>query len=138
MYRVPHALHSSQQFYPSSDAIVILNALSLTFIRTLAFWEAFPGALHSKDVINRVSVDPGMKLVCLLYFLPLSLYFLPQPHVQLVASMGSRVATWAMSGVQSDAWRVHSSLHLPDDSPITALDCKSGIVFPLVDIHDSC
>lgn len=54
---------SNTQFYPSSDSIIILNALSLAFVRALAFWEAFPGALHSKDVINRVSVDPGMKLV---------------------------------------------------------------------------
>ncbi|TCD69890.1 regulator of (H+)-ATPase in vacuolar membrane [Steccherinum ochraceum] len=103
-----HIFSSYSQFYPSSDSIIILNALSLAFVRALAFWEAFPGALHSKDVINRVSVDPGMKLV--------------------VASMGSRVATWAMSGVQSDTWRVHSSLHLPEHSPITALDCKSGLL----------
>ncbi|KAH8099423.1 WD repeat-containing protein [Cristinia sonorae] len=95
-------------FYPSSDSILILNALSLAFVRAIAFWEAFPGALHSKDVITRLSVDPGMKL--------------------LVASMGFRIATWAMSGVQNDTWRVHSSLHLPDGCPITALDCKSGLL----------
>lgn len=47
---------------------------------------------------------------------------------QIVASMGARVATWAMSGVQSDTWRVHSSLHLPEGLDITTLDCKSGIV----------
>ncbi|KAI0082261.1 hypothetical protein K474DRAFT_1742410 [Panus rudis PR-1116 ss-1] len=94
--------------YPSSDSVVILNSHTLAFIRALAFWEAFPGALHASETINRVSVDPGMKLI--------------------VASMGSRLATWAMSGVQSDTWRVHSSLVLPEAQKITAVDCKSGLL----------
>ncbi|KAL4242218.1 hypothetical protein ABKN59_001911 [Abortiporus biennis] len=94
--------------YPSNDCIIILNAHSLSFIRALAFWEAFPGALHSKESINRLSIDPNMKLI--------------------VASMGSRVATWAMSGVKSDTWRVHSSLNLPKNRQVTAIDCKSGLL----------
>ena len=48
---------------------------------------------------------------------------------QIVASMGARVATWAMSGVQSDTWRVHTSLLLPEGLDITTLDCQSGTVF---------
>lgn len=42
--------------------------------------------------------------------------------------MGSRLATWSLSGVQSDAWRVYSSLTLPDGQHITTVDCKSGNV----------
>ncbi|KAJ3552447.1 hypothetical protein NM688_g4146 [Phlebia brevispora] len=42
--------------------------------------------------------------------------------------MGARVATWAMSGVQSDTWRVHSSLLLPEGRDIATLDCKSGLL----------
>ncbi|CAL1695568.1 unnamed protein product [Somion occarium] len=42
--------------------------------------------------------------------------------------MGSRLATWALSGVQHDTWRVHSSLALPDDQKISAIDCKSGLL----------
>lgn len=45
--------------------------------------------------------------------------------------MGARVATWAMSGVQSDIWRVHSSLLLPEGHDVVTLDCKSGIICPL-------
>lgn len=31
-----------------------------------------------------------------------------------------------MSDVQTDAWRIHSSLVLPDGDFVTALDCRSG------------
>jgi hypothetical protein len=40
--------------------------------------------------------------------------------------MGSRIASWSLSGVQSDTWRVYSSLLLPDGQHITTIDCKSG------------
>ena len=33
-----------------------------------------------------------------------------------------------MSGIQSDTWRVHSSLTLPDGHHVTAIDCKSGLL----------
>lgn len=42
--------------------------------------------------------------------------------------MGSRIASWSLSGVQGDTWRVYSSLLLPDGQPITTIDCKSGNV----------
>ena len=42
--------------------------------------------------------------------------------------MGSRLATWSLSGVQSEAWRVYSSLTLHDNQTITTVDCKSGKV----------
>lgn len=40
--------------------------------------------------------------------------------------MGSRIASWSLSGVQNDTWRVYSSLLLPEGQPITTIDCKSG------------
>lgn len=43
--------------------------------------------------------------------------------------MGSRIAAWSLSGVQNDAWRIHSSLALPVDQVVTALDNKSGAVY---------
>jgi len=51
------------QLYPSADAVIILNAHTLVLVRVLAFWEAFPGLLHSKEEISCISVDSGMKLV---------------------------------------------------------------------------
>ncbi|GJE87639.1 RAVE protein 1 C terminal-domain-containing protein [Phanerochaete sordida] len=77
-------------------------------MRALAFWEAFPGALHGNEAIRCLAVDPGMKLI--------------------VATMGTRLATWALSGVQSHTWRVHSTLTLPEGNNVTAVDCKSGLL----------
>jgi hypothetical protein len=51
------------QLYSSADAVIILNARTLALERVLAFWEAFPGAMHSKERISCLSVDSGMKLV---------------------------------------------------------------------------
>jgi len=51
------------QLYFSADAVIILNAHTLALIRVLAFWEAFPGTMHSKEKISCLAVDPGMKLV---------------------------------------------------------------------------
>lgn len=56
-------LFMGQQLYPSADAVIILNARSLSLVRVLAFWEAFPGTKHSQDEISCISVDSGMKLV---------------------------------------------------------------------------
>lgn len=94
--------------YPLGDSVVLLDARTLHLVRALAFWEAFPRTLHTKESIRCVSVDGSMKLV--------------------IAAMGSRIAAWSMSGVQSGVWRVHSTLILPEDQEVTALDCKSGLL----------
>ncbi|KAK7059134.1 regulator of (H+)-ATPase in vacuolar membrane [Paramarasmius palmivorus] len=91
--------------YPTADAVVILDAESLSLIRVLAFWEAFPGVTGE---ISCISVDRGMKII--------------------VAAMGNRIASWSLSGVQSDTWRIHSSLVLPQGQLVTALDSKSGLL----------
>ncbi|KAJ7071176.1 RAVE protein 1 C terminal-domain-containing protein [Mycena amicta] len=91
--------------HSSADAIVIRDAGSLALVRVLAFWEAFPGAVGS---ISAVAVDSGMKLI--------------------VASMQTKIATWALSGVQEHAWRLHSTLVLPPNHVVTALDSKSGLL----------
>ncbi|KAK7064348.1 WD repeat protein [Favolaschia claudopus] len=46
----------------------------------------------------------------------------------IVASMHTRIAAWALSGVQQHAWRLHSSLILPPKHTVTALDSKSGLL----------
>ncbi|KAK7468733.1 regulator of (H+)-ATPase in vacuolar membrane [Stygiomarasmius scandens] len=92
--------------YPSADAVVILNAHNLALIRVLAFWQAFPGLAHTSDKISCISVDAGMKLI--------------------VAAMGSKIASWALSGIKSDTWLVHSSLAL--DRKVTTMDTYSGLL----------
>ena len=52
-----------RQIYPFADAVVILNARSLSLVRVLAFWEVFRQTLHTADKVSCISVDPGMKLV---------------------------------------------------------------------------
>ncbi|KAJ8083807.1 regulator of (H+)-ATPase in vacuolar membrane [Marasmius tenuissimus] len=91
--------------YPTADAIVILHAQSLALARVLAFWEVFPGV---DGEISSLSVDSGMKLI--------------------VAAVGHRVATWSLSGVQNDVWRIHSSLVLPQIHEVRSLDTKSGLL----------
>ena len=49
---------------------------------------------------------------------------------QIVAAMNTRVAAWALSGVQDNAWRVHSTLVLPEGHTVTALDNKAGKLSP--------
>lgn len=44
--------------------------------------------------------------------------------------MQTRIAAWCLSGVQQDAWRLHSSLVLPPNHVVTALDSKSGEYTP--------
>ena len=56
-------LSTSNQLYASADAVIILNARTLALVRVLAFWEAFPGTMHTKDSITCISIDSGMKLV---------------------------------------------------------------------------
>ncbi|KAJ6574959.1 WD repeat-containing protein [Mycena capillaripes] len=96
---------STLLLHASADAIIIRDAASLALVRVLAFWEAFPGAIGA---ISCISVDSGMKLI--------------------VASMQTRIAAWSLSGVQQDAWRLHSSLVLPPNHTVTALDSKSGLL----------
>ncbi|KAF8913010.1 RAVE protein 1 C terminal-domain-containing protein [Gymnopilus junonius] len=97
--------------YPSSNAVIILNAHSLVLVRVLAFWEAFPGTMYAKDRVSCISVDSGMKLI--------------------VAAMKSRVAAWSFSDIKQGTWRIHSTLILPEDHDITTLDNKAGVI----DIH---
>ncbi|KAF5385516.1 hypothetical protein D9757_005413 [Collybiopsis confluens] len=94
--------------YPSSDAVIILNAGNLALLRVLAFREVFPGTRDTAENISCVSVDAGMKLV--------------------VAAMNSRIATWSLSDVQNHIWRVHSSLIIPHNDTVTSLDSKSGLL----------
>ncbi|KAF9566167.1 hypothetical protein CPC08DRAFT_733774 [Agrocybe pediades] len=94
--------------YPSADAVIILNAHTLALVRVLAFWEAFPGLMHTKEAICCISVDSGMKLI--------------------VAAMKSRLAAWSLSDTETGAWRIHSTLVLSDDQQVTSLDNKAGLL----------
>jgi len=62
----------------------------------------------------------------------------PQAHIHLplkvVAAMGSRIACWSLSGGRAAVWRIHSTLILPKDTTVTALDCKSGNSIPFTTI----
>ncbi|KAF8167749.1 RAVE protein 1 C terminal-domain-containing protein [Crassisporium funariophilum] len=100
--------NESLLLYPSADAVIILNARTLALVRVLAFWEAFPGTMHTKDKISCISVDSGMKLI--------------------VAAMKTRIAAWSLSGFQQDTWRIHSTLVLPENHDITTLDNKAGLL----------
>ncbi|KAI9445323.1 RAVE protein 1 C terminal-domain-containing protein [Lactarius indigo] len=93
--------------YPSADAVVILDATSLRFLRALAFSQVFPGASVNCNITS-LAVDPALKLVA--------------------AASGPRLAVWSLSGVSARTWLVHSSLLLPDGKPITAIDCSSGLL----------
>ncbi|OCB85636.1 hypothetical protein A7U60_g7286 [Sanghuangporus baumii] len=94
--------------YAFADCVVILNARTFAFMRALTFREVFPSARDTSEHIRRVSIEPTMKLIA--------------------ASLGSHIAVWALSGVQKDVWRVHSSLTMPNGHLITAIDCKSGLL----------
>lgn len=56
-------VQSSCQLYPSADTVVILDAISLRFLRALAFSQVFPGVTNCK--ITSLAVDPALKLVCI-------------------------------------------------------------------------
>ncbi|KAF8807734.1 WD repeat-containing protein [Phlegmacium glaucopus] len=107
---VQHLILQQEAFilYSSADAVIILNARTLALVRVLAFWEAFPGTIHTKDSISCISIDSGMKLI--------------------VAAMNTRLAVWSISGTQQDTWRIHSTLVLPDTHVITTLDNKAGLL----------
>ncbi|KAG6818061.1 hypothetical protein H0H87_009216 [Tephrocybe sp. NHM501043] len=42
--------------------------------------------------------------------------------------MNNRIATWALSGVKQDTWLIHSTLVLPENHVVTALNCRSGLL----------
>lgn len=48
--------------------------------------------------------------------------------IQVVAAINTRIAAWSLSGVQQDAWRIHSTLVLPENHIVTALDNKAGLL----------
>ncbi|KAK0208168.1 RAVE protein 1 C terminal-domain-containing protein [Desarmillaria ectypa] len=100
--------HETLLLYSAADAVVILNAATLKLRRVLAFWEAFPSLIHTPDSVSCISVDSGMKLI--------------------VASMGNRIASWSLSGVQQDTWHIHSTLVLPPNHNVTAMHNKSGLL----------
>ncbi|KAH8982607.1 RAVE protein 1 C terminal-domain-containing protein [Lactarius akahatsu] len=93
--------------YPSADTVVILDATSLRFLRALAFSQVFPGASANRNITS-LAIDPALKLVA--------------------AASGPRLAVWSLSGVSARTWLVHSSLLLPNDKHITAVDCSSGLL----------
>ncbi|KAG2154690.1 RAVE protein 1 C terminal-domain-containing protein [Suillus clintonianus] len=100
--------HVTLILYPSADSIVILDANTLNLVRVLAFGEIYPSTQHLNQTISGVAVDSAMKVI--------------------VASMDTHIAAWSLSGIQNDAWRIHSSISLQDGDVVTALDCRSGLL----------
>ncbi|KAF8140396.1 RAVE protein 1 C terminal-domain-containing protein [Boletus edulis] len=100
--------HATFILYSSANTIVLLNAASLHLIRVFTFQEVFPGLQSPGKRVSCIAVDPAMKII--------------------VASINTHVAAWSMSDVQTDTWRIHSSLVLPDGDFVTALDCRSGLL----------
>ena len=104
--------------------MVILDATSLRLVRTLAFSQVFPSRGQVSARITSLAVDPALKLVGA--SLPITMRFPLIPALpQVAVSSGPRLAVWSC-GVSTRTWLVHSSLILPDDKHITALDCRSG------------
>ncbi|EGO30925.1 hypothetical protein SERLADRAFT_432587 [Serpula lacrymans var. lacrymans S7.9] len=99
--------HATLIVYPSAESVVLLHASTLTLVRVLAFEEVFP-AIHSRQSVSYLAVDPGMKLI--------------------VASMGTRIAVWSLSEVDNKTWRIHSSLIFPEDDNVTTLESRSGLL----------
>ncbi|KAF8578745.1 hypothetical protein K439DRAFT_1361373 [Ramaria rubella] len=101
---------SIQQLYPSADTLVILDARTLSLLRILAFWEAFPAAANVRGKIKVVATDAGLKLI--------------------LASVGSQLAFWTLSENTSRSpsilCKVHSTLSLNEQ--VTAAECKSGLL----------
>ncbi|KAI6007216.1 RAVE protein 1 C terminal-domain-containing protein [Pisolithus albus] len=83
---------------PPLTAVVILNASSLALVRVLALREVFPG---TQQAVSCLAVDSALKVI--------------------VVSTDTRVAA-------CNTFRVHSSLVLPDGDPVTALDCRAGLL----------
>jgi hypothetical protein len=118
--------------------VVILDARTLTLTRVLAFWEAYPGLKHGGGEIDLLAVDSGIKIVRTSFTV---LWLIPTHVIKVVAAMGTRIVCWSLSGGRAGVWRIHSTLVLPKDAPVTALDCMSGnsilftaIVIPHVEI----
>lgn len=118
--------------------MVILDARTLTLTRVLAFWEAYPGLRRGGDEIDSLAVDPGMKIVRTKFAI---LWLIPTYALEVVAAMGTRIVCWSPSGKRAAVWRIHSTLLLPKDAPVTALECMSGnsilfmaIMIPYVEI----
>ena len=84
--------------------------------------------------ITSLAVDPALKLVRIS----------PQRHLhshrspQVAAASGPRLAVWSLSGVSARTWLVHSSLVLPDDQRITAVDCCSGVLVSFIPFTYHC
>ncbi|KAG8885003.1 regulator of (H+)-ATPase in vacuolar membrane [Tulasnella sp. 331] len=94
--------------YATSDTVTLLDARTLTPVRVLAFWEAFPGAFGGEGVVDHVAVDEEQKMIA--------------------ASMGSQLAFWTCIGDETGKrWRVHSTLAIP--SEVSCLDCSSGVKY---------
>ncbi|KAG8923955.1 regulator of (H+)-ATPase in vacuolar membrane [Tulasnella sp. 418] len=93
--------------HATADTLVLSDASSLSLIRILAFWEAFPGSFDSESVVRSVSVNQERKLIA--------------------ASTGTQVAIWIWSET-ADGLRlkVHSTLVVRDD--VTSIDCKAGFL----------
>lgn len=106
----------------------------MVLIRVLAFWEAYPGLRHAGDEIDSFAVDSGMKTVRTMLQ---TLRFTEIYPLQVVAAMGSRIACWSLIGGRAEIWRIYSTLVLPKDTTVMALDCKSGnsILFAVIIIH---
>lgn len=118
--------HGLLQLYSSADTVILLNAASLQLVRVLTFQEVFPGFQSLDERVSCIAVDPAMKIVRQL--VAVSFPEIPSDHlsVQIVASINTHIAAWSMSDVQTNTWRIHSSLVLLDGDVVTALDCRSG------------
>jgi hypothetical protein len=103
--------------------VIILDACTLALSRVLAVWEAFPGLRHSGEEIDSFAVDSGMKIV---RTGSLTLIFVIIYILKVVVAMGPRIACWSLAGGRAGVWRIHSTLVLPKDTTVTALDCMSG------------
>lgn len=68
------------QVYPTADAVVVLDASSLTLVRVLALREVFPDSQHVNVAISCLAVDPALTIVRYLDILtrfPCSMTHLP-------------------------------------------------------------
>ncbi|KAG8915058.1 regulator of (H+)-ATPase in vacuolar membrane, partial [Tulasnella sp. 417] len=100
--RTPAARSISRQVI--INTVNIIDAATLSVIRVLGFWEAFPGLLGGEAVVSNVAFDQDKQLV--------------------VASLGNQVAAWVSSSTDATRWRVHTTLNIAND--VMTLDCASG------------
>lgn len=64
------------QLYASADTVVILEAVSLRLVRSLAFSQVFPGRDHADSHITSIAVDSPMKLVRTSYSIASAFHFI--------------------------------------------------------------